>query len=189
MLAKPGKGDPALLRNLRQRKFSRAKHFDGSGILIPAPRTNAPLLVVGKSQPLPLPFATFEKPRTVRTKLIAQTRGVQSEQLRDLRHVVFEILCIAAGRDRFAVLGTGRGGLSPTPPQTRMRGIRLRRSSNAVTRQQQVAAVFVEIVPETRIRNSALRTNGAYAPIRRGVLLQRLPVSGLRGRACRRNTF
>lgn len=151
VLAEPGKGDPALLGDLRQRKFSCAKQFDGGGILLPAPRTNAPLLVVGKTQPLPLPFAAFEKSRTVRTKLIAQTRRVQSEQVRDLRYVVFDILCIAAGRDRVAVLGTGRRSLAPTSPQARTRGVRHRRDRYAVARQQQVAAVLVQIAPEPRI--------------------------------------
>lgn len=155
MLTKPGKGDPAPLGNLRQRKFSCAKQFDGCGVLLPAPRTNAPLLVVRKTQPPTLQLPAFEKPRTVRTKLIAQTRRVQSEQVRDLLYVVFEILCIAAGRDRVAVLGTGRRGLAPTSPQARTRGVRHRRNRYAVARQQQVAAVLVQIAPEPRIRYTA----------------------------------
>lgn len=84
MLTKPGKGNPAPLGGLRQRKFSCAKQFDGGGILLPAPRTNAPLLVVSKPQPPTLQLPAFKKFRTVRTKLIAQTRRVQSEQVRDL---------------------------------------------------------------------------------------------------------
>ena len=169
MLTKPGKGDPAPLGNLRQRKFSCAKQFDGCGVLLPAPRTNAPLLVVRKTQPPTLQLPAFEKPRTVRTKLIAQTRRVQSEQVRDLRYVVFEILCIAAGRDRVAVLGTGRRGLAPTSPQARTRGVRHRRNRYAVARQQQVAAVLVQIAPEPRIRYTATGADRTNAQHRRTV--------------------
>lgn len=119
MLTKPGKGNPAPLGGLRQRKFSCAKQFDGGGILLPAPRTNAPLLVVSKPQPPTLQLPAFKKFRTVRTKLIAQTRRVQSEQVRDLRHVVFDILCIVAGCNRIAVLGARSRSLAPTSPQAR----------------------------------------------------------------------
>ena len=147
VLAESGKGDPAPLGDLRNGHLRRAKQFHGCGILLPAPRANAPLLIVGKTQPLPLPFPAFEKARTVRTKLIAQTSRIHSEQVRDLRDVVFDILCIAAGRDRVAVLGTGRRSLTPTPPQARMCGVRHRRDRYAVARQQQVAAVLVQIAP------------------------------------------
>ena len=181
MLAKSSKGDPAPLGDLRQRKFSCAKQFHGPGIQLPAPWSNAPLLVVGKTQPLPLPFAAFEKSRTVRTKLIAQTRRVQSEQVRDLRDVVFDILCIAAGRDRVAVLGTGRHGLAPAPPQARMCGVRHRRDRYAVARQQQVAAVLVQIASETRIRYTATGADCTNAQRRRTVQIDRTGILRFRG--------
>ena len=102
-------------------------------------------------------------------KLIAQPRGIQPEKMRDLRNVVLYIRLVVASRNRLPVLGTGRRGLSPASPQARMRGLRRRRGRHAVARQQQIAAVFVQIAPEPRIRNIAPHADRTQAQRRRTV--------------------
>ena len=104
----------------------------------------------------------------MRAELIAQARGVQPEEAGDLRNIVRDILCIAASGNRILVFGARSRSLTPRTAQPDIRNP-CRRTRHTVARQQQVAAVFVQIAPKTPIRNTALRADRTDAHIRRSV--------------------
>ena len=178
VMTKTSHGNSAPLGDLREGQLTRAEQLHGPGILLAAPRTDTPLLVVGKTPTATLRLPAFQNVRIVGAELIGQTRAVQPEQPCYLRDVVFEVVHAVARRDRIPVFGAGRRGLAPAPPQPHVRGVRDGQRRDAVAGEQQTPMILIQVTAKTDLRHAALLTNADGGHAARSIQRQSLPVTG-----------